>query len=62
MTWTRQFKGSPGRLLIEGAVANPRDVWLTVPLNDAQARYVRLRLDSDEKVPWLMTELRVTGF
>jgi hypothetical protein len=62
VTWTRQFKGSPGRQLIEGAVANPLDVWLTVPLNGAQARYVRLRLDSDESRPWMMTELRVTGF
>jgi len=62
-TWTRQFKGSPGRFLIEGAVANPRDIWLTVPANKAEARFVRLRLDAGHPtIPWLMTELRVTGF
>jgi hypothetical protein len=61
--WTRQFKGSPGRLLVEGAAASPRDVWLSVPLNGAEARFVRLRLDSSEPVlRWVMAELRVSGF
>jgi hypothetical protein len=60
--WTRQFKGSPAALLVRGAAENPRDVWMTVPLGGAVARYVRMRLDAPHPTyPWLFAELRVTG-
>jgi len=60
--WTRQFKGSPAGLLVRGAAENPRDVWMTVPLGGAVARYVRMRLDAPYLTePWLIAELRVTG-
>lgn len=62
VTWTRQFKGSPSGLMVEGALANPRDIWITVPLHGAEACYVRLRLDAPQPgEPWLIEELRVTG-
>ena len=62
VTWTRQFKGSPAGLLVRGAAENPRDVWMTVPLGGAVARYVRMRLDAPHPTePWLIAELRVTG-
>ena len=60
--WTRRFNGSPAGLLVRGALANPRDIRLTVPLGSAYARFVRLRLNASHPTePWLMTQLRVTG-
>jgi hypothetical protein len=61
-SWTRRFDGSPAGLLVRGALANPTDIWIALPLDGAYARFVRLRLNaSHPTAPWLMTELRASG-
>lgn len=59
-TWTRQFKGSTAGLMVRGALDNPRDMWMTMPLHGADARFVRMRLDAGHPtVTWVIAELRV---
>jgi len=61
-TWTRQFKGSPAGLMVRGAIEDPLNIWLTMPLHDASARFVRMRLDAPHlTAPWVMAELRIIG-
>ena len=62
MAWTRQFKGSTAGLMVHGALEDPQNIWMTVPLHDATARYIRMRLDGDYPASsWIMAELRITG-
>jgi F5/8 type C domain len=62
MTWTRQFKGSTAGLMVRGAIDDPRNIWMTMPLHDAAARYVRMRLDAGHPTAtWIISELRITG-
>jgi hypothetical protein len=61
-TWTRQFKGSTAGLMVRGALDNPHDVWMTMPLHGASARYVRMRLDAGQLTEtWIIAELGITG-
>jgi len=61
-SWTPRFEGSPAGLVVRGAIANPKDIWVAVPLDGAYARFVRLRLKaSHPTAPWRITELRVSG-
>ena len=60
--WTQQFTGSPAALLVHGALANPRDIWLNVRLGDSPARFLRLRRDAPHAPePWPIAAIRVTG-
>ncbi len=60
-TWMRQFKGSTAGLMVRGALDDPHDIWMTMPLHDAPARYLRLRLDAGHPTAtWIIAELRVT--
>jgi len=61
-TWTRQFKGSTAGLMVRGAIDDPHNIWMTMPLHDAAARYVRMRLDAGHPTStWIIAEVRVTG-
>ena len=62
VTWTRRFKGSPAGLVVRGAIDDPHNIWMTVPLHAGAARFIRLRLDAGHPTaPWFIPELRVTG-
>jgi F5/8 type C domain-containing protein len=61
-TWTRQFKGSTAGLMVRGAIDDPHNIWMTMPLHDASARYIRMRLDAGHPTAtWIIAEIRVTG-
>jgi hypothetical protein len=60
--WTPGFSGSTAGLAIRGAIAQPRDVWIDVPVRSEAARFIRLRLEKSHKsVPWFIPEMRVIG-
>ncbi len=60
--WIRQFKGSTAGLMVRGALDDPRNIWMTIPLHDSTARYVRMRLDAGHPTaPWIIAELRVAA-
>jgi len=62
VTWTRQFKGSTAGLMVRGALDDPKNIWLTMPLHDATARYVRMRLDAGHPTAiWTIAEVRISG-
>ena len=62
VVWTRQFKGSTAGLMVRGAIDEPKNIWLTMPLHHATGRYVRLRLDAGHPTAtWIIAELRITG-
>jgi hypothetical protein len=61
-TWTPAFSESTAGLAIRGAIAQPRDVWLNVPVQSEAARFIRLRLEKSHKsAPWFIPELRLIG-
>ena len=60
--WTPGFAGSTAGLTVRGALDQPRDVWLSVPVRPGAARFIRLRLErSDDTVAWFIAEMRVIG-
>lgn len=61
-SWTQGFSGSTAGLAIRGAIEQPRDVWINVPLRSEAARFIRLRLEKSHKlVPWFIPEMRLIG-
>jgi hypothetical protein len=59
--WTTVFRGSVAALAVRGAIADPHDVPITVPVG-ARGRYLRLtQLGRDPEVWWSIAELSVHG-
>jgi hypothetical protein len=62
LDWRVAFSGSTAGLMIRGAMQQPREVWIDVPVRSEAARYVRLRLEkSESSAPWFIPEMRVIG-
>jgi hypothetical protein len=60
--WTEQWKGTTGVLAFAGAIRNPRQIPLTIPLPSVSARLLRLRqLGHDPVFYWTIAELEVFG-
>ncbi len=60
--WTEQWQGATGVLAFAGAVRNPRQTPLTIPLPSVSARLMRLRqLGHDPVFYWTIAELEVFG-
>jgi len=59
--WSRMFRGSVAALAVQGALADPRELSLAVPVG-ARGRYVRLtQLGHDPEMWWSIAELSVHG-
>jgi len=62
LNWQAAFAGKTGGLTIRGAVENPRDVPIRIPLRSAPARFIRLTLlESGPQFPWLVTDVSVAA-
>jgi hypothetical protein len=60
--WRTEFSGRLGGEAIRAAIARPRDAVIELPAGGAPARYIRLRVESDQpNAPWIVTELTVTA-
>jgi hypothetical protein len=60
--WKEIFRGSAAGAAFAGAIESPKDVPVTLAFPPVKARYVRLRLlSNDEKYYWSVAELRVLG-
>ncbi len=60
--WNTAFAGSTAGLAARGALEQPRDLWINVPLRSEAARFIRLRLEkTHEPAPWFIPEMRVIG-
>jgi uncharacterized membrane protein YgcG len=61
-TWHTAFNGKLGGEAVRAALAHPLDVVLDLPLDGRTARYVRMRIESDQpKAPWVVTDVAVVG-
>jgi hypothetical protein len=61
-SWTPGFSGSTAGLAIRGAIEQPLDVWINVPVRAEAARFIRLRLEKSHKsAPWFIPEMRLVG-
>jgi hypothetical protein len=59
--WTVTFQGSVAALAVRGALADPSDLPVAVPV-DARGRFIRLtQLGSDREMWWSIAELSVHG-
>ena len=60
-TWTPVFRGSVAALAVRGALADPHDLPIVVPVG-AQCRYLRLtQIGRDREMWWSIAELSVHG-
>jgi hypothetical protein len=60
--WVTSFTGKTGGLALASALTLLRQSRVDLPLGSAPARFVRLRLEADERAAlWLITELAVTA-
>ena len=60
--WTRKFKGSTAGLMVRGAIEDPKNIWLSAPVQADNARFIKLRLDAPHlTAPWFIADLRVIG-
>jgi len=60
--WRTEFSGKLGGEAIRAAIAQPRDAVIELPAGGAPARYIRLRIESDQpNAPWIVTEVTVTA-
>jgi len=61
-SWHTSFTGKLAGMAIAAAVARPRTAVLELPLATHPARFIRLRVETDQpKIPWIVTELAVRG-
>jgi hypothetical protein len=60
--WVEAWRGSVAALAFRGALDDPVNVPVVVPLGHRQARQLRLRqVGSDDKYPWCFVRIAVTG-
>jgi hypothetical protein len=61
-TWTEVWRGTGGTLAFVGAFQAPRELPLTFELAETRARFMRLRLLSNDPVYyWSIAELKILG-
>ncbi len=59
-TWRRVWSGETAALTVRAAIADPGSAPLTIEIEAARARYIRLRQNGNEPgIPWWIADVRV---
>ncbi len=61
-TWQTTMIGKTGGLAVAALLARPLGATIELPVPDAPARFIALRIEADQpKAPWIVAELAVVG-